>query len=48
MQASHPNVIRVVILEVLLAAQRVHHRRLERLSEFQQFGVSTGASDATQ
>jgi hypothetical protein len=38
-QPGHADVVGVVPLDVLLAAHRVHHRRLEALAELEQLGV---------
>ena len=47
-QPGHADVVGVVPLDMLLAAQRVHHRRLEALAERQQLVVRALASRAAQ
>ena len=41
-----PDVVRVVVLDELLAAQRVHDRRLQRLGERDELVVRAGAARA--
>ena len=47
-QPGHADVVGIVPFDMLLAAHRMHHRRLERLAERQQLGMRAGASGAAQ
>ena len=47
-QPGHADVVGIVPFDMLLAAQRVHHRRLEALAERQQLVVRALASRAAQ
>ena len=47
-QPGHAHVIRVVVFDVFLAAQRVHDRCLQGLGHGHQLGVCAGATCARQ
>ncbi len=47
-QPGHPDVVRVVVLDVLLAAQRVDDGGLQRLGEGEHLGVRAGAAAAAE
>jgi hypothetical protein len=46
--SGHADVIRVLPFDMLFAAQRVHHRRLEALAECDELVVRALASRAAQ
>ena len=47
-QPGHADVVGIVPLDVLLAAHRMHHRRLQPFAERQELIVRSGASGAAQ
>ena len=47
-QAGHADVIRVVVFDVFLAAQRMHNRRFQALRQRQHFGMCPRTPCAAQ
>ena len=47
-QAGHADIEGIVVLDMLLAAQRMHDRRVERSAELDDLGMGAGAAGAAQ